>query len=474
MLFKKATSARVGLGITTVLTMTTISTGVRSSLPQISYVKAIDIYLVVSFLFVFCALLEYAVVNYTYCRNRSNRRKIEKTIVKMTLAQNKKTNKQKNRNSIMSTNKGFVLKPIIEKDDSAELTQNEPLILKPQQSEIVTKPVNQQIIIPSSIDPIVKTSSLRAMHDKQKKINSSSPSPPLPPQQSFTSTDNNNNNNINSKSVFKRKRNIVETSTSNDSNRDLTRSSPLPWLYKQSRLRNQNEESLENSINKNNNPNSFDLYPEGEGEGEREDESSFTNDINLQSIDSIDPVVVTNNNKSRSNYDNIDFYTLAPSPTPTTSTMPQNEIQTQLDCESQPQPQPQLQSQSQPTTITYTRAELAKLYAKPDPSTSSTVTKRNTTATIANSSSSSSLNNIKNGKEKFTKAKEKRRKRFNQWRENVQDFHERIKSNIPQINNVNIIDKYCRVAFPSLFLFFNIFYWCFYWIKSLELPNSNI
>ena len=46
------------------LTMTTISTGVRSSLPRISYVKAIDIYLVMCFVFVFAALLEYAAVNY--------------------------------------------------------------------------------------------------------------------------------------------------------------------------------------------------------------------------------------------------------------------------------------------------------------------------------------------------------------------------------------------------------------------------
>lgn len=38
------------IGITTVLTMTTISTGVRSSLPRISYVKAIDIYLVSAFI----------------------------------------------------------------------------------------------------------------------------------------------------------------------------------------------------------------------------------------------------------------------------------------------------------------------------------------------------------------------------------------------------------------------------------------
>ncbi|KAA0198215.1 hypothetical protein HAZT_HAZT002906 [Hyalella azteca] len=70
----EATSARVALGITTVLTMTTISTGVRSSLPRISYVKAIDIYLVMCFVFVFAALLEYAAVNYTFWGQKAKKK----------------------------------------------------------------------------------------------------------------------------------------------------------------------------------------------------------------------------------------------------------------------------------------------------------------------------------------------------------------------------------------------------------------
>ena len=62
------------------LTMTTISTGVRSSLPRISYVKAIDIYLVMCFVFVFAALLEYAAVNYTYWGARAKKKKKEKKL----------------------------------------------------------------------------------------------------------------------------------------------------------------------------------------------------------------------------------------------------------------------------------------------------------------------------------------------------------------------------------------------------------
>lgn len=53
-------------GITTVLTMTTINTHLRETLPKIPYVKAIDIYLMGCFVFVFLALLEYAFVNYIF------------------------------------------------------------------------------------------------------------------------------------------------------------------------------------------------------------------------------------------------------------------------------------------------------------------------------------------------------------------------------------------------------------------------
>ncbi|XP_067387212.1 gamma-aminobutyric acid receptor subunit beta-1 isoform X1 [Emydura macquarii macquarii] len=70
-----ASAARVALGITTVLTMTTISTHLRETLPKIPYVKAIDIYLMGCFVFVFLALLEYAFVNYIFFGKGPHRQK---------------------------------------------------------------------------------------------------------------------------------------------------------------------------------------------------------------------------------------------------------------------------------------------------------------------------------------------------------------------------------------------------------------
>ncbi|MEQ2249682.1 Gamma-aminobutyric acid receptor subunit gamma-3, partial [Ilyodon furcidens] len=54
----------LSLGITTVLTMTTLSSVARTSLPRVSYVTAMDLFVTVCFLFVFAALMEYATLNY--------------------------------------------------------------------------------------------------------------------------------------------------------------------------------------------------------------------------------------------------------------------------------------------------------------------------------------------------------------------------------------------------------------------------
>lgn len=59
----EATPARVSLGLLTVLTMTTHGDIASQSLPKVSYVKAIDIWLSACLIFVFASLLEFAVVN---------------------------------------------------------------------------------------------------------------------------------------------------------------------------------------------------------------------------------------------------------------------------------------------------------------------------------------------------------------------------------------------------------------------------
>ena len=56
--------ARIGMGVTTILTISTLIQGLKSSLPKVAYLTALDIYLWVCFFFVFSATCEYCLLNY--------------------------------------------------------------------------------------------------------------------------------------------------------------------------------------------------------------------------------------------------------------------------------------------------------------------------------------------------------------------------------------------------------------------------
>uniref|UniRef100_A0A7N6ATN2 Gamma-aminobutyric acid receptor subunit delta n=1 Tax=Anabas testudineus TaxID=64144 RepID=A0A7N6ATN2_ANATE len=78
---QSAVPARVTLGITTVLTMTTLMVSARSSLPRASAIKALDVYFWICYVFVFAALIEYAFAHYNADYRLKEKAKV-KSIVK--------------------------------------------------------------------------------------------------------------------------------------------------------------------------------------------------------------------------------------------------------------------------------------------------------------------------------------------------------------------------------------------------------
>uniref|UniRef100_A0A913I4W5 Neur_chan_LBD domain-containing protein n=1 Tax=Strongyloides stercoralis TaxID=6248 RepID=A0A913I4W5_STRER len=72
----RASPARISLTITGLLTLTTMSNGARQDLPQVSYIKALDIWLTFSQALIFLVLMEYSFVSYymtkktVYCKHK--------------------------------------------------------------------------------------------------------------------------------------------------------------------------------------------------------------------------------------------------------------------------------------------------------------------------------------------------------------------------------------------------------------------
>ncbi|XP_013147363.1 PREDICTED: glutamate-gated chloride channel isoform X3 [Papilio polytes] len=109
-----AVPARVSLGVTTLLTMATQSSGINASLPPVSYTKAIDVWTGVCLTFVFGALLEFALVNYA-SRSDMHRENLKKTRREMEAAASMDA-----ASDLLDTdsNATFAMKPLMRAGDS--------------------------------------------------------------------------------------------------------------------------------------------------------------------------------------------------------------------------------------------------------------------------------------------------------------------------------------------------------------------
>ncbi|XP_043236483.1 gamma-aminobutyric acid receptor subunit alpha-6-like [Amphibalanus amphitrite] len=74
---KRDVPGRVSLGITTVLTMTTLGFGSRSSWPRVSYATALDWWVIMCFAFVFASMVEFATINFIEKRLKDKKTNLE-------------------------------------------------------------------------------------------------------------------------------------------------------------------------------------------------------------------------------------------------------------------------------------------------------------------------------------------------------------------------------------------------------------
>ncbi|XP_077866810.1 glycine receptor subunit alpha-1-like [Saccoglossus kowalevskii] len=81
--------ARVSLVMTALLTLCTQMNGIQGALPKMAHLKAIDVWMTVCLVFVFAALVEYAVVNYISLQTKQQIRRRQQAIEMLNLPGNK-------------------------------------------------------------------------------------------------------------------------------------------------------------------------------------------------------------------------------------------------------------------------------------------------------------------------------------------------------------------------------------------------
>lgn len=92
---------RVTLGVLSVLTISTQSSSVNAALPRVSYTKAIDIWMATCLVFVFAALIEFAIAN-VLTRKGSHKGIIMKKLIKFAKEVKEKTFKRKQQGDVRS------------------------------------------------------------------------------------------------------------------------------------------------------------------------------------------------------------------------------------------------------------------------------------------------------------------------------------------------------------------------------------
>lgn len=88
-----AVPGRISLGVLTVLTMTQQSSTVNATLPRVSYTKAIDIWMSMCLVFVFAALIEFAVANVLARKDTNKGFGFKKLFLLPTLSEQRKKRK---------------------------------------------------------------------------------------------------------------------------------------------------------------------------------------------------------------------------------------------------------------------------------------------------------------------------------------------------------------------------------------------